>query len=309
MAIVTLSQPASLPDLNVWVGEVFERTATRIVVSDTTQTAVYTGNFTFSNAGVSGTLNSFTYRIGTETQFTVTGIGADAAAVFNAIDVQQDAVLAASLILAKDDVITGSSGADNLRGFDGDDVMTGRGGNDTLRGGDDKDTITGGDGRDSLSGGGSGDVISGGADADKITGGTGNDVLAGGSGNDSVYGDDGRDTVSGGSGDDTLTGGASADTFLFSGNLDTMGRDLIVDFRSNDLIGLSRTTFTELGSTITRGEFRIGSTAQDDNDRLLFNDQTGVLRYDADAEGGDRAVVIALVVDVATLSYDDFVLV
>lgn len=49
--------------------------------------------------------------------------------------------------------ITGTGGADILRGFETDDVLTGLGGNDTLMGGSGNDLLVGGAGNDTLIGG------------------------------------------------------------------------------------------------------------------------------------------------------------
>ncbi|HEY9627867.1 MAG TPA: type I secretion C-terminal target domain-containing protein [Coleofasciculaceae cyanobacterium] len=52
-----------------------------------------------------------------------------------------------------DDVLTGNSRADTLKGGTGNDILTGRGGRDTLMGGSGRDTLIGGLGKDVLLGG------------------------------------------------------------------------------------------------------------------------------------------------------------
>jgi predicted extracellular nuclease len=86
--------------------------------------------------------------------------------------------------------ITGTDGADVLRGTNGVDVIMGLGGNDTITGGN------------------ADDVICGGAGNDRLTGDNGNDVLVGG------FGDD---TLEGANGDDTLIGGPGAGDVLNQG--------------------------------------------------------------------------------------------
>ena len=82
--------------------------------------------------------------------------------------------------------ITGTSGADLLRGGDDDDLILGLGGNDRLYGADDDDRLYGGPGND------------------RLYGGDDDDRLYGGPGNDSHYARDGdRDYVACGQGRDT----------------------------------------------------------------------------------------------------------
>ena len=70
-----------------------------------------------------------------------------------------------------DDVITGTSGANNLFGAVGNDRLTGLGGNDVLDGFTGSDIVSGGDGNDVVAGGmfgqwGEHDILTGGAGAD-----------------------------------------------------------------------------------------------------------------------------------------------
>ena len=85
--------------------------------------------------------------------------------------------------------ITGTEGADRLRGTRGDDVICGLGGDDV---------IDGRDGDDALMGDAGDDVIDGGDD---------DDTLYGGEGDDELDGERGRDVLSGGPGDDDLARG------------------------------------------------------------------------------------------------------
>ncbi|NBZ86495.1 calcium-binding protein [Stagnihabitans tardus] len=96
---------------------------------------------------------------------------------------------------AGNDVWSGTSAVDSVRGFDGNDVMYGMGGADTIWGDAGNDRIHGG------------------TEADQLVGGEGNDFLSGEAGNDLLGGQQGTDTLDGGEGFDTLilpnaTGGA-----------------------------------------------------------------------------------------------------
>ena len=141
--------------------------------------------------------------------------------------------------------ITGSSGNNDLRGYEendtidgaaGDDAIYGGEGNDSLSGGNGNDSLFGGDGHDVLAGGSGDDTLMGKAGNDTLKGWKGDDVLFGGDGddslvgsfgNDTIYGGTGKDTLAGGDGDDLLTGGLQADQFIFA---DGFGDDTIIDF-------------------------------------------------------------------------------
>ncbi|HEX8916358.1 MAG TPA: C2 family cysteine protease [Humisphaera sp.] len=94
------------------------------------------------------------------------------------------------------DVIVGSSYANQLQGYGGDDVIDGKWGDDYLDGGYGNDTLKGGVGNDTLMGQKGDDALYGGSGANVVNGGDGNDLIV---------------TV-GGLGDKN-TGGAGDDTF------------------------------------------------------------------------------------------------
>ena len=82
--------------------------------------------------------------------------------------------------------ITGTAGADRLRGTRGDDVICGLGGDDVIDGRDGDDAIMGDAGRDRLDGGDGDDTLYGGEDDDRLDGEDGRDVLSGGPGADAL---------------------------------------------------------------------------------------------------------------------------
>ncbi len=158
------------------------------------------------------------------------------------------------------DVVTGTSRADNFYGGAGNDTLSGRNGNDLLvdtRGDND---IFGGNNNDVIVGGTGRIDARGDAGNDTLIGSVGNDVLDGGSGNDTLRGDPGGSFIAGndrliaGEGNDFLEGGGGADVFVFNrasgnnriGELDLsgggraiVGRDFEVGVDMIDLEGFN----------------------------------------------------------------------
>lgn len=85
-----------------------------------------------------------------------------------------------------DDLLLGSSVANELTGHDGDDILEGRGGDDVLFGEIGNDDLLGGAGADQLIGGTGGDDLTGGADADVFVYETINDSAVTGTGRDRI---------------------------------------------------------------------------------------------------------------------------
>lgn len=129
-----------------------------------------------------------------------------------------------------------------------------------------------------------GNVLTGNAAANILKGLAGKDTLLGNAGNDKLYG---------GGGNDVLTGGAGADKFVFdtvrnaSTNLDVItdfsaGTDKIVlddDFYHPGFAG------TASGVALKPEAFCIAGVAQDAGDRIIYDQTTGALYYDADGSG------------------------
>lgn len=172
-------------------------------------------------------------------------------------------------------VLTGGNGANTLKGEGGNDTLIGNGGNDTLLGGTGSDTVLGG---------------------------AGNDRMDGGSGDDWLYG---------GLGIDSLTGGAGADHFVFE-HLGSENTDRIVDFDGTlDQILIDADVFTDIGylGTLLEASFGTGSAATSADQRIVYDQDTGDISYDADGNGDGLAVVFAHVTAGLTLSQDHFAVV
>jgi V8-like Glu-specific endopeptidase len=143
-------------------------------------------------------------------------------------------------------------------------------------------TINGAEGDDLLQGTPQDDVINGLAGNDTLYGGVGNDVITGGDGNDGIYGSEGNDL---------FTGNAGSDTFYFDQDLNR-GIDAISDFTlEEDLIGLSKSVFTALQSSVGGGFDSLDDFATVTDDAaaasssafIVYNTTNGKLFYNQDA--------------------------
>ncbi|MGE5563565.1 MAG: beta strand repeat-containing protein [Bacillota bacterium] len=234
------------------------------------------------------------------------------------------------------DVISGLDGDDKINGGNGNDVLDGGAGNDVLNGAVGIDTAsyataasgvtvslaltsaqaTGGAGSDTLSsiesltGSNFNDTLTGNNIANNIDGGSGNDVIDGGAGNDTLTGAAGNDSLDGGTGNDVLNGGANADTFLFSSALNpTTNVDAISGFvAADDTIMLSSAIFTAAGpdGTLNANAFRVGTAAHDLDDRIIYDQTSGRIYYDADGSGAGARVLFAKVAPGTVLTNADF---
>jgi Ca2+-binding RTX toxin-like protein len=84
---------------------------------------------------------------------------------------------------------------------------------------------------------------------------------------------------------------------------------VITDFNvADDTILLDQDIFSSsLGlGNISAGEFVIGTAAQDANDRIIYDSDTGALYYDSDGNGGTAAIQFATLNTGLGLTYLDF---
>jgi Ca2+-binding RTX toxin-like protein len=235
------------------------------------------------------------------------------------------------------DVLYGGLGNDRLDGGSASDKLFGDVGNDALKGADDNDSLYGGSGNDSLYGGDGDDRLYGDVGADFIDGAAGNDRLYGGTesnkllgqighdtlyggvhtdtiyggdGNDKLYGDAGNDQLDGGSGNDALSGGWGQDAFIFRSSLNAKTDvDTITDFNvQDDTIRLENKLFGKLikPGGLNPDFFTIGSKAQDRNDYLVYNKNTGSLYYDPDGSGSRQAILFVKLKANLAISERDF---
>jgi Ca2+-binding RTX toxin-like protein len=152
----------------------------------------------------------------------------------------------------------------------------------------------------------------GNAGANTLTGSAFNDSIDGGAGNDSLIGGAGSDRLTGGLGNDTLTGGLGADVFIFNSAPNaSSNKDTITDFKSaDDDIWLAKAVMGGLtNGVLSANDFRGGAgftTSGDSSDRVIYNQTTGALYYDADGTGATAAVQFAQVTAGTVLSASDF---
>lgn len=217
-----------------------------------------------------------------------------------------------------DDRLNGNSAANVLDGGRGLDKLSGGAGDDTYVLGAESDSVTDSSGIDtitstitrSLAGyttiekltllGSAAINGTGNGLANTITGTTGKNTLSGGAGND---------TLNGGLGIDKLIGGADDDTFVFNTKFGSTNIDLIDDFVvADDRIVLDDDIFTKAGSVgdLTASAFYIGTKAHDTNDRIIYDQSTGRLWYDADGSNSGAAVQFALLDKALTMTAADF---
>src|SRR5262245_20159541 len=232
-----------------------------------------------------------------------------------------------------DDDLWGGLGNDNLFGGNGADTMRGEDGNDYLMGGSGHDEMLGGIGNDTYvvdsvfdvvteSGGEGSDAViaivsyalPAGADIETLqTSGaypTAAINLTGNANGNQLIGNNGANILNGGNGNDELTGNGGQDAFLFNTPLSAaFNVDVVTDFSvADDTIWLDDDVFSSgLGlGNISAGELVIGGAALDGNDRIIYNDVTGALSYDADCAGGAAAVQFATLSPGLALTYVDF---
>jgi Ca2+-binding RTX toxin-like protein len=117
------------------------------------------------------------------------------------------------------------------------------------------------------------------------------DIINGNAGNDTLFGNQGDDTLNGGRGNDRLTGDGGADRFVFESGAaftrNALGIDTITDFSEEDKIVLSKTTFTNLNSSVGEGlsansDLAVvtnGLTARMSSAPITYNSETGILYH------------------------------
>jgi Ca2+-binding RTX toxin-like protein len=155
-----------------------------------------------------------------------------------------------------------------------------------------------------------------------LAGGDFKDILSGRGGDDALWGHGGKDKLKGGAGDDTIRGGlgndrlkgnAGDDSFVFSTKLsERKNVDKIADFsHKHDTIFLDNAVFKKLKvEGELKGKFIEVGSADDKNDYVLYNEETGALSFDRDGSRNKfKPVDFAQLDDHFKLKADDFLIV
>jgi Ca2+-binding RTX toxin-like protein len=217
-------------------------------------------------------------------------------------------------------IITGNDLANKLSGLGGKDTLDGGAGSDTLRGGTGADTVsyqsatagvsvsllvtgaqaTGGSGSDTLS------------SIERLTGSDFVDQLIGSEGANILSGKAGGDVLNGRGGNDTLSGGAGADKFAFATALNASTNvDQITDFTAGlDVMRLDNDIFTalalgELAASALRSAPGAVAAANASH-RIIYNETTGDLYYDADGDGAAPVTLFATLASTPGITAGDF---
>ena len=175
------------------------------------------------------------------------------------------------------DILTGTSGRDEIRLLGGDDTFDAKGGRDKVEGNSGNDTISGGGGKDKLIGGAGNDVLNGDGGNDRLLGGKDDDILNGGKGRDVLVGGAGDDILNGNAGNAVLKGGAGSDTFQFeiAGKSSTV---TVKDFDGFEDRVQASENFSELALVEGGLEMRFGDTHKVFFEGAEATDQRIILR-------------------------------
>ena len=285
-----------------------------VVNSGTMMGDIYTGDGADQFRGFGGSVTGVIYGEGGDDRFWVDQAGAevDGGAGVDTVYARGDIVALDGIevitLLGSGDIgATGDSGANDIYGNVGDNALIGGEGNDSLNGRAGDDVLEGMAGADVLRGSDGNDYMDGGTSADTLNGNEGNDTLIGGYQDDLIVGGTGDDRIIGGRGCDLMKGGAGNDTFVFETVDDAAfgtTNDRILDFVSGqdviDLTDIGDAAFTFRGTAAFTGgggmELRYIVTG------------TGHALVDMDTNGDGSADARVTVLNITTLSADDFIL-
>ncbi len=126
-----------------------------------------------------------------------------------------------------------------------------------------------------------------------------------------INGNAGANTLDGGAGSDTLIGFGGADNFAFTTALGAGNVDLIGDFvAADDTILLDDAVFAGLSlGALNANAFVVGTEAGDADDRIIYNQTTGQLFFDADGNGAGAAVLFATLQGAPVITASDFMVI
>ena len=102
--------------------------------------------------------------------------------------------------------------------------------------------------------------------------------------------------------------------FVFDTKLGSSNVDVVKDFNvKDDAFQLDNAVFKKLGKgslakpvKLSADAFHKGKVAEDQEDRILYDQGTGALYYDADGTGAAKAIKFAMVKKGLALTHADF---
>ncbi|MDQ0323623.1 hypothetical protein QO002_005830, partial [Pararhizobium capsulatum DSM 1112] len=149
-----------------------------------------------------------------------------------------------------------------------------------------------------------------GTDAIDLTGNERDNWLVGNAGNNNLSGGEDDDVLQGLGGSDILTGGPGNDIFCFSALLyPPTPVAVVTDFTTAELdtVALDGTVFAGLTTgVLASAAFRIGTSAEDADDRIVYNAATGALTYDSNGGTGGGDTIFAMLPVGLALNNTDF---
>lgn len=157
-------------------------------------------------------------------------------------------------------------------------------------------------------------IVATGSSSISLTGNANNNSITGNAGKNKINGGLGNDKLKGGLGIDELIGGKGKDVFIFDTKPSSTNIDKISDYSvADDTIWLDNKYLTKVGAgTLTKAlvlskkAFWIGPKAHDKDDRIIYDNKTGALYYDADGTGVAAQIKIAQLAKGLKMTYADF---
>ncbi|NOT73002.1 MAG: hypothetical protein HOP09_17525, partial [Hyphomicrobium sp.] len=142
-----------------------------------------------------------------------------------------------------------------------------------------------------------------------IRGNNGTNTLLGGGGNDSLYGYAGNDTIESQAGNDSLFGGTGVDRFQFRQSQlgAASGIDRIYDFTAADYIKIDTASVLSERALLST-EFAAGTTALDASDRVIYDQVSGAVWFDADGTGAQAKILFAVLDTKPVIAASEFLL-
>lgn len=127
----------------------------------------------------------------------------------------------------------------------------------------------------------------------------------GNAGNNTIIGNNADNVLNGRGGIDRLTGQGGADTFVFNSPEDSI---TVTDFTSGeDVAWLRGNMFSDLAlGAMSVGDLHFGIAATDTSDRLVYDQSSGRLWFDADGSGDGKAQLFATLSSRPVINENDF---